>query len=83
MKFQIQYVGKDGTFTKNGLRLRIGPGNGKGSLYEEYPLGICTPLDGDRGLKLVLSCIYEEKLRAFIGSLPIARAMPIRESEDA
>ena len=56
MEIRVQYVGNDGTYVLDGHRVRSAPGNGDGSLRDEYFWDIRTPIAGDRSMKLVLSC---------------------------
>lgn len=76
MTIEVRYVARDGTLRRCGVRVRAAPGHGKGSLAEEYVWGEMTPLDGDRALRAILDTVKDERLRAFVRSLPVARTVP-------
>tara|TARA_R110002072_G_scaffold93924_2_gene207979 strand:+ start:5782 stop:6024 length:243 start_codon:yes stop_codon:yes gene_type:complete len=76
-EFAMQLVGNDGCYVLHGLRVRAAPGchDLPGSLEAEAEKGIRTPLDGQHGLKVVLSCCGA-RLHPFVKSLPIAEVEP-------
>ena len=80
---RVQLVAGDGTYREQGLRVRAGPGNGEGSLHDEFERGVRTPLAGDKGKQMVLSCITDPELKAFVRSLPVARMVRATDLEDA
>ena len=76
MAIEVRYVARDGTLRRGGIRVRAAPGHGDGSLSDDYLWGEITPLDGDRALQSILDTVKNERLRAFVRSLPVARTVP-------
>ncbi len=80
---RVQFVASDGTYRKQGLRIRAGPGNGEGSLHDEFERGVRTPLAGDQARRMVLACVTNPELKAFVRSLPIARTVSVTDLADS
>lgn len=78
---RVQLVHPDGTIVRRGLRVRVAPGVGDGSVADEYFWGEVTPLDGDAARDAVLSAVRRPAVRAFVRSLPVARAVPREDAE--
>ena len=63
----------DGTFVRDGVRVRAAPGNGAGSLEDEYFWDVRTPLADEDARKTVCSLISSRELIDFVMSLPAGR----------
>jgi|GEM_PF-3040543 len=73
MTIYVQYVLADGTFKRQGIRVRCAPGNGDGSIWDEFKRGVLTPLDGDQAKTDMLRMVSRPEVKAYIERLPIAR----------
>jgi len=76
IKVKVQLVGPDGCFFTHGVRVRCAPGNGKGSLNDEFKRNQVTPLS-DEAVRSEIAGL-SEGLREFTGSLPVVRLLPRR-----
>lgn len=72
----VQLVPPDGTIVRNGLRVRLAPGVGEGSLVDEYFWDVKTPLLGDEVRDELLRTVNRDALAAFVRALPVARVRP-------
>lgn len=69
----VQYVGRDGCYVLNGVRVRCAAGHGEGSLRDEHGRGISTPLASEEDRDTVLSCLSTPEMRGFVESLLAVR----------
>ena len=69
----VQYVGRDGCYVMNGVRVRCAPGNGAGSLRDEFASGIRTPFASEKDRHDLSGSVSGPKLKEFVRSLPAAR----------
>ena len=81
----VQFVRADGTCDIEGVRCRIAPGNGFGSLADEFRRGVATPVLEPHEDEL-LRGVSDPALRRFAARLPVARledAPPAEPEADA
>jgi len=74
IKVKVQLVGADGCFFTHGVRIRCAPGNGKGSIYDEFKRDHITPLSEEAVRNEIVG--LGEGLGEFIRSLPVVRLLP-------
>lgn len=77
---RVRLVRPDGTIVRRGVRVRVAPGVGDGSVADEYVWDEITPLDGDAARDVVLAAVHTPAVRAFVQSLPVARFVPREEA---
>lgn len=78
----VRLVRADGTIVRKGLRVRVAPGIGDGSVTDEYFWGEITPLDGEAVRDTILESVRNPAVRAFVRLLPVVRTVPRAVFED-
>lgn len=73
IRMRVQFIGRDGCYLLHGTRVRAAPGNGRGSIYDEFERGITTPLAGEKERKTCLDLVGSADLKQFIGTLTLAK----------
>lgn len=68
----VSFVRADGTYTRDGIRVRAAPGVGPGSLHDEVERGERTPVVEDVREQLIRAA-RTKTAREFVEALPIAR----------
>lgn len=73
---KVQFIDHDGCYLLQGIRVRVAPGNGPGSIDDEFERGVTTPLASEKDRKMCSDLASRMDMRKFINSLPVAKLVP-------